>query len=337
MIVALSIVLAIAAFLLSRGSGSGTIREDLKDFEVTDTASVTRIFLADKEEHSVTLERNKFGVWMVNNRYEAREDAIHTLLETIRNLRVKAPVGKAAYNTVIKQLASRSVKIEIYSDDEKLKVYYVGGETPDQLGTYMMLENAKRPFVMYIPGFDGYLSTRYFAKSDDWRSREIFNLEPRAITNIRLESPHTPENSWELTHDLTQQKFELKALASGKVYEEKDLDMDMVEQYFFHFRKVNYEAPATQLDPAFIDSVISSTPLNVLTITDLEGKTYSIKTFLRPANGKLDGEGNPLPYDVDRLYGLIHDNKDFVLIQYFVFDKILLPMQEFLKKEKEVS
>jgi hypothetical protein len=36
-----------------------------------------------------------------------------------------------------------------------------------------------------------------------------------------------------------------------------------------------------------------------------------------------------IPVDVDRLYGLTHNNKDFVLLQYFVFDKVLRPLSYF--------
>ncbi|MDB2651777.1 hypothetical protein N9Y26_00430 [bacterium] len=31
------------------------------------------------------------------------------------------------------------------------KTYYVGGETKDMIGSYMLLENSSRAFVVYIP------------------------------------------------------------------------------------------------------------------------------------------------------------------------------------------
>jgi hypothetical protein len=48
-----------------------------------------------------------------------------------------------------------------------VKQYYVGHATQDNTGTYMLLTNPETdknyedPFVTHIPGFDGFLSTRY--------------------------------------------------------------------------------------------------------------------------------------------------------------------------------
>jgi hypothetical protein len=45
----------------------------------------------------------------------------------------------------------------------------------------------------------------------------------------------------------------------------------------------------------------------------------------------MDDFGNAAPYDRDRLYALVNDGKDFTLVQYFVFDKILRPMSFFMR------
>ena len=33
------------------------------------------------------------------------------------------------------------------------------------------------------------------------------------------------------------------------------------------------------------------------------------------------------PFDLDRAYALVNNGQDFVLIQYFVFDRIMRPLQ----------
>ncbi|MCB0396757.1 MAG: DUF4340 domain-containing protein [Flavobacteriales bacterium] len=327
-ILALLVVIIAYVFMTRQ---SGTIKQELKDFAIEDTASITRIFMADKENRSVDLKRNAMGQWVVNGEFDAREDAIQNLLETIRNVRVKAPVGKAALDNVIKRMAAQAVKIEIYIDGEKSKVYHVGYETPDQLGTYMLLENSSRPFVMHIPGFDGYLSTRYFTKAEDWRERTIFNIEPREIANIKVEYPQQPGGSFQLTRDPATNQFTLTALATGMDLDPASLDMELLQQYFFHFRKVNYEALANQLDKSFRDSVAGSVPMAIISVQNLEGQTVSIRTFPKPSpSERRDEAGNLIPYDVDRMYAVINDGKDFVVIQYYVFDKIMLPLSEFI-------
>ena len=64
--------------------------------------------------------------------------------------------------------------------NEASKTYYVGGESKDMIGSYMLLENSNRAFVVYIPGFNGFLAPRFTidgtkVSSDLWRDRTIFS------------------------------------------------------------------------------------------------------------------------------------------------------------------
>src|SRR5688572_11698303 len=71
----------------------GTIKEELRDFAVADTGAITRIFLADKKGRTISLDRKSESIWTVNQKYDARPDAIQTLLFTISKVDVKEPVG----------------------------------------------------------------------------------------------------------------------------------------------------------------------------------------------------------------------------------------------------
>ena len=55
------ILAAVAALFLFREK-FGTVRSELKDFAVKDTASIDKIFLADKSGHEITLERKGKGL-----------------------------------------------------------------------------------------------------------------------------------------------------------------------------------------------------------------------------------------------------------------------------------
>ena len=134
----------------------GTIRQELKDFAVDDTASITKIFLADKVKHSVTLTRIKQCHLEVDNKYRASKDLVDVLIKTIKTIEVKSPVARDARDNVIKRLSTGAIKVEIYQgEDTPSKVYYVGGATKSTMGTYMLLENSTEPFIMHIPYFYG--------------------------------------------------------------------------------------------------------------------------------------------------------------------------------------
>jgi hypothetical protein len=58
------ISLAIAAYFITRESKS-SIKKELKDFAVKDTAAITKIFMADTEGKQVLLERLNETDWQV--------------------------------------------------------------------------------------------------------------------------------------------------------------------------------------------------------------------------------------------------------------------------------
>ncbi len=145
----LLIVLALLVFagFLYFSQKSNTIKKELSDFAVEDTGKIEKLFLVDNEKRSVLLERTNPGRWNLNGKFEARADAVNVLLSTIKRVAVKTPVPKSAFDNVVKQIAAKHVKIEIYSEgDNLIKSYYVGHPNQEHNGTYMLLENSSVPF-----------------------------------------------------------------------------------------------------------------------------------------------------------------------------------------------
>jgi hypothetical protein len=140
-----------------------TIKE-LRDFSIEDTASINRIFMVDKENNTADLREKEDGRWYINDKYLAKKHSINVLLKTFKRMTIKNPVARSAEKNIIKQLATKSVKVEVYSGDDIIQTYYIGGVTQDQTGTYALLEGSDRPFVIEIPGFRGYLSSRFYTE-----------------------------------------------------------------------------------------------------------------------------------------------------------------------------
>ena len=308
-----------------------TLKKDLRDFAVKDTAAIDKIFLADKAGATILLERESSGSWTLNKKYKPRPDAIQTLLTTINRVSVKSPLAKSAFSNIVKRLASNSVKVEIYQKGKLSKTYYVGGPTPDNTGTYMMLENSATPFVTEIPGFEGYLSTRYFTNESEWRDRTIFALTPPQIKSIRIEYHERPENSFELSRK-EDNSFELLSISNKKkiVYDSLSL-----KRFLALFQHISFEALVTSLSKQRQDSIIQSPPFVSMKVTTVKGETISFKSFHRRAKPEQTDEfGKPLLYDVDRLYAFV-DNTYLCLIQFFVFDPIFRPIS-FFEKDKSL-
>ena len=108
-----------------------------------------------------------------------------------------------------------------------------------------------------------------------------------------------------------------------------------VMNFLASFRNINFEALLNDLEPHRKDSILAMTPYCIISLTDISRSTQSIKIYRKGAfPGEMDDLGTPAPYDLDRLYALVNDGKDFTLIQYFVFDKILRPKSFFLKQQE---
>lgn len=331
------IILASASFWMITRNQSGTIRKELYDFAVADTASITKIYMVNSGGKQVTIEKNKPGNWTVNGKFKARNDAVKNLLACIKDLQVKNPVAKSAIENVSRQLATGATKVEIYQSDQLVKMYYVGGDTQDGLGTFMLLtdpetgENSTLPFVMFIPGFNGFLSVRYFLDEDLWRDRSIFNFYPDAISSITVEYTRQRDSSFSIS---LSDKNEI-SLADSKGKNIPDFDTLKAKRYIIYYSNIQYEALKNDMRKSFIDSVLAKGPVHIITLKERNGKIHTVKTFSKPPMDpdKVDEvTGKPITEDLERMFALINDGKDIALVQYYVFGKLFQSVSYFSKE-----
>ncbi len=337
------LILAIVAIVLFFSRSDKTFQSSLSDFAIADTASVTKIFMSDKNNNMVTLSREAYGSWGLNDKYMASKFNMDMLLQTLHNLAVKEPVALAAHDNVIRELAVNSVKVEIYQEvyrvdlfntikwfpHEKLtKVFYVGGATQSNRGTYMLMEDSSTPFVIFIPGFRGFVSPRFTPMTNAWRDYTIFKKELPQISSVKVEIPVKDNESYVITNN---QNSSVSLYSFPEMEIIPGFDTLAVLNFLTGFRNLNFEGVLSDIDSGKRDSVLASTPFTIITLTDTVGLSKTIKTFFKEGYGEADLNGNEIPYDLDRFYALVNDGEDFVLVQYFAFDRVLRPRSFFLK------
>ncbi|OIP02787.1 MAG: hypothetical protein AUJ97_05575 [Bacteroidetes bacterium CG2_30_32_10] len=347
-IFAVTLLLIILALVLILKNTKSTLKGNQNDFAVKDTSSITKIFLVDKSNQSVLLKKIMPGKWTVNDVYAGKPEMINTLVETMYKLQVREPVPNAARNNVLKRLSSISTKVEVYQkvyrinlfglklfQHEKLtKTYYVGDNTQDLCGTYMLIEKASDPFIVWIPGFNGFLTMRYIPKEEDWRDATVFNLPFSKVKSVTVKYPSAPDSSFTINH-IGERDFSLISLKDNKQI--MNVDTIRILEYLSSFKLMKYEALLNKSDANLKDSVIKTTPFHIVTLTDINGKSITIKTFIKKRIVENNNEELPLNmsydinYDPERMYALINNDKDFVLIQYYVFSRILRTIKFFEK------
>lgn len=335
-------ILSILAIVLYFKNSKSTLGSSQSDFAIIDTSTVTKIFMADKNNNIILLEKMEFGDWSVNQDYLASQSMINTLLATMGNISVREPVSKIAHDNVIGRMAALGIKVEIYQQKyfidflgiklfkrERLsKSYYVGDSTKDNMGTFMRMDKSPKAYVVYIPGFSGFLHSRYSTKIEDWRDHTVFKLRLSDIKSVKLEFIEFPEESFIINNE-DNRLITLNSLASGQKLD--SYDTIRVLDYLTSFKDIRYEALLNSMNSEKKDSITNSRPLHIMTVTAINGNIYKMKTFHKEPNKEIeDMLGFTILHDQDRLYALINEEKDFVLVQYYVMDKILRNMSYLL-------
>lgn len=321
----------VAAYFYFQKSGS-TFDKDESNFAIEDTAAVTKIFLADKKNREILLERQTTGKWQVNGTYEVRKDVINTLLTTLKNVTVKAPVSKNAREKVVKNIASDGLKVEIYLNDEPNphKIYYLGTADQFHSGSFMLLEGAKNPYLMHIEGAYGYLNPRYVMHEPDYRKNVIFAHSPAAIKQLFISYPEYENKAFSITQT-EQGDFVVKNANEIQVL---DIDTAFLNSYLAQYKMVNFESFEKTKDPQYLDTLTTKTPDFIIGLTDTNKITTTVKAFKKPVDGDFTNLfGDSIDYDMDRMYGLVN-NEEVVIIQYYVFDPLTVDVKEFISKSE---
>ena len=344
LIIVIAAVVAVI-FVVATRKKSGTISDSDKNFAVSDTASVSKIFLANKDGFSTLLERNTDGSgWTVNGQWEASTPMIDLLLTTICRIRPASPLPKAATENIIKRLASNATKVEIYGTDYRvnfwgiklfphetmLRCYYVGDVTQDNLGTYMLIDGSKIPFVVVLPGLRGYVASRYEVAQDAWRTHRIFNAGASEIANVRVENTTDPNASFIVNTNVSNGKFAVTTLAGEPILQ--PLDSLKVYNYLNSFKRINFESfTSDYLNQHDVDSILNTTPIYKLTLTQKDGKTYNLNFYPLLYKDIVDIETDEPMLDLDRCYAYL-ESGEIVVVQYFTFDKILRSQSYFYRR-----
>lgn len=340
-IIVAAILVVIAGVLIWNNRYLSTIQGESSDFQVWDTASVTKIYLADRRERESLLERHTDG-WTLNGTYKAHSKQVNYLLTTLYKIRIKMPVSVASHDNIVKQLASQSTKVEVYQmvprinlfdkvklfyHEKRTKVFYVGDATMDSSGTFMLKEGADKAYIVYIPSFRGFITTRFTANPDDWRDHTVFNENMADIQSVEVDFNEDPQGSFRIDN-MGKHQYKLTRLADGI---ELPYDTLKVINFMSSFNDLRFEALFTNTLPQErIDSITGSPFVHYVVVTDKDGKKQDMKTFRKLVlNGVNDMGGDYGDIDRDRMYALIDGGNDFVLIQNYVFDKVLHDVRYF--------
>ena len=332
---AIFLLLAVTGIYIANKEGyfsgkTSTLNNPLTDFAIEDTASITKFVISEPNGQKVVLTRENSGNWKVNNKFKARIDAVLLILKVNKTMRVSSKVSDKSRDNVIRKIAAYYKKVEFYNKDGLVKTWYVGPSSPGREGNYMLLETPEQgrssePFIVELRGFHGDIDVRFFTKEEDWKWSGIFNYRVEQIKEISVTNFETPDESFTIQRS---GKYTFSLLDKNKTAV-KDFDSLKLRGYIHHYRKIHYEGPAKMLNYHSIDSLSKAQPYYSISVTDMNQVKRSIKLYHMPNRAQVtDPEGNPLPWNPSRAYGIL-DNGEAVVVQFETFDKLTVPIQSF--------
>ncbi|MDB5284532.1 MAG: hypothetical protein JWO06_3607 [Bacteroidota bacterium] len=331
------IVLGAAALWFVLHKSSGTQDKEESAFAVENKNDIYKVRLTDSDRKILELTKQK-GIWFVNGKFPARDELVQSVLEAITRVTTLCPVPNAAHDNVIREMLGKNIKVDVYAgkDDKPAKTYYVGGPTIQGDGTYMLLEKdgkmASRPFITYIPGVHGYLTPRFNTDEELWRSKDLFNYQNDEIKSISVEYPAEEQNSF-IVNRIVGDSFTVSP-KDEKYAINAPYTQNYLRQYTGFFSSVSVEAFDNNF-PAK-DSVLHTTPYCIITITEKDNSVNMVSLYYmaisKRSKVQYDIKGNELTYDLEHYHAAIHGNKDFAIIQYYVFGKLLRTYKDFFFK-----
>jgi hypothetical protein len=305
-------------------------------FNITDTASIGKLFISAADGESVTVERTDSG-WMVNKQYPALRSTLDMLLTTMMKQTPLYPVTKSAYENAVRTMSTHGIKTEVYDRaGKKMKVFYVGGPSVNNTGTNMLMEGAKTPYVVETRGFVGYLTPRYTPRIRDWRDRTVFNIPANEIQSVSVQYADKPEHSYTVTRAANDS---ILVSADAAAMKNPDgLNHKRANMYLRFFSNINCEGYLNGLSDN--DTTFKTAPKRAsIELVTKKGRTQHVDLYWMAVNkrSKNQKQSNfdeaPQDYDADRMYAVINNYRDTIMVQQLTFHNILRRGKEFYGKD----
>ena len=309
----LFLLIVISSIYLINNENRKIKKEVEKKFSIENINEIDKVFLSDRKGNNIVLKKDEDS-WFINERFKVRQDAINTLLTTINEVEVQRPVSNTAYNNVIKQLATTGVKVEIYYKNN-IKTYTVGGSTSDHLGTYMLMEDGENPYVVHIPGFNGFLSPRYGIQGyeldkNNWRDNTVFEINSENIKEISLYNYDDQNKSFRITSN----PLSLSNIDSIST----NYNIEKIIEYFNLFVKLECERYKGFDVDLSSERLLYKLKIKYNNKVDL----LDVFSFTKKNNNKNQSEPN-----VERFYAKLN-NGETMLIQKYVFNKVFISIND---------
>jgi hypothetical protein len=272
---------------------------------------ITKIEFSSSGE-KMYLEK-KGDKWLINGQHETRRSGLIFIEMVLKEMKIKSPVSSDIFDEEIIKNGIEPIRIRVYEKRKLLKTFLVYKTTSNIYGNIMKIKERSKPFIVYVPGFDGDIGSIFTLNELYWQPYSIFNLLPSEISSVSFENISDPASSFSIVHK--DQNF----IFSDLTVELTGWDSARVIRYLSYFTWIPFEAWAFEIGDEEKRKIEVQQPLYRITVIT----TKNIKTVLTLWERMINANNNDGIKDSDRLLGKTQMRDEFFIIRYFDIDPLI--------------
>ncbi len=271
---------------------------------------ITKVDLSAQGKR-LTLEK-KGENWYINDGQEARKSGILFLLRILKEITIKSPVSASLFRSEITDKGIEPVKVRVYENRRLIRDFLVYKTGSNIYGNMMKIREGSKPFIVFVPGFDGDIGSAFITNELFWKPYTVFNLLPSEIKTVVFENVADTSSSFKI--DINDRRFTLSA--SGKPL--AGWDSALVARYLSYFARIPFEKWDLDMSSGEKMQIGSKQPMYRISVTASDGKITELTLWQREKE-----ENGHTVIDTDRLLGRTPGSSEFFIMRYFDIDPLL--------------
>jgi hypothetical protein len=302
--------------LLSRRSPFG---KSNSSFGSEPKEEITRIEFSESGRR-LTLEKNGES-WLINGKSEARKNGMLFILRILKEIKIKSPVSPELFASEISMKNIMPVKVKVYEKRRLLKTFIVYKTGSNPYGNIMKIKEFSKPFIVYVPGYDGDIGSGFTLNELFWQPYTVFNLLPSEISSVNLQNLSDTAASFSI---INRNHHFILSGASGNL---SGWDSSLVFRYISYFAFVPFESWAFNIGDSEKKSIEAHKPLYRIEVVTGTGKKCILTLW-----GMVTGKNGVNEVDSDRLLGKTDEKDQLFIIRYFDIDPLIKKRDYFFQR-----
>ena len=280
---------------------------------------ITRVEFS-QDNKKLILEK-KGEAWFINDHVEARKSGVLFILRILKEIKIKSPVSPELFKAEISGESVDPIKVRVFEKNNLLKSFFVYKTGSNIYGNVMKIKESSKPFIVYVPGYDGNIGSAFIMNEIFWQPYTVFNLLPSEIASVKLENFTDSSSSFSITNQ------NHRYFLSGDIHNHTGWDSSLVVRYISYFAFVPFESWALDLGEKEQKSIENQAPIYRISAYTVNGKKKVLTLWGLPVE-----KNDSKEIDSDRLLGKTDDKDELFIIRYFDIDPLIKKREYFYRR-----